>query len=425
MVLETINSMDNTELKEKYRKLYHQHFLRLTKTFPRHGNGIYEIIINAAEKAGNALLESEKVPLRHLHKLPILPSDRQTMIVKYGIHRPDAHIAYRGGYARVIGRELLNLAQAPGDMKNKDRDCDIYIDASSCPTDKNISMENCAEEGKLLLDNFSWENLQKIIHGIDCNINEIIVTRDMLYYTQDAYNGLKDGIVKPTNGTNLTLLSHRNYEKNGEKIFTGHTLYRIFKFLIHQKSHTATLPSHNLAYENMHTLEAGKYMLVLARQICQLPKEEQQMAWYRFGKIMVNIGVWPEGHEKSIFFHMELLRKKYPEVDIVSPIGFDIRQKANRMMRKYMRLINTLEHGPSINLDTYNLTPTNDPEADRARKNISLPYETIIDPSLASDQAFVRDFENRYRKISTERERTPKIKNNSTEHFDDQLFSLI
>lgn len=124
------------------------------------------------------------------------------------------------------------------------------------------------------------------LHAIDADFNEVCVTKDKIYFTDNAKRSWETQTIANATGRNISLFSQRNYEKEGVEIPSANTLYRLFKMLVERKAHTVIVPEHSLTVENLFHLKFKKYILTIVKKLHSLPHDEQCIAFYRLGVLL-------------------------------------------------------------------------------------------------------------------------------------------
>jgi len=225
-----------------------------------------------------------------------------------GVHIPrppaNAKVGYKGGAARVALKAYLG-ASLEGEIPLAD--FDMY--AEDTPEIWEVAQELC-------VDNDGVEAVEKFDPGMcfatrDTDLNEVLLTGEGLYYTDDAVRASTTRIIRPGRGRVESLYGADCFFMNGDKFMSNKALWRLVKFVAEGKADGFALPKYNLQ------IDMGIYWLVLARKLSG--KENGGEKLERMFHLGNKMGIIPERfREKPVLEFLNWMHSNLPFFDFES-----------------------------------------------------------------------------------------------------------
>jgi hypothetical protein len=218
---------------------------------------------------------------------------------KSHIDQPLEWVIYRWGTARKILREYLWLQPNPADDGT---DIDVYL-SPELNVDNIRELLQCDAEGITQLDDFTNETIHQKCRHVDLWMNQILVTKDTIYYTKKSEDAARDGVtdilVEPDN-----LFGVKQYiDESWRVVFTNQKLYRVLSMLVRGKIKWVKIRQDNISSENADAIWwMDKYIIIVFKKILNETKGDLKntaIMMYRYAGLLVRM--WYIGAHNEIY----------------------------------------------------------------------------------------------------------------------------
>lgn len=176
----------------------------------------------------------------------------------------DPNVAIFGGTSRTA-LKLYGAEQAHLDLESTQKlldselplnDVDIILNKSAVTGDSRFT----ADLAGTRIVNDIQQDMQELLQNIDCTFNQSLIHEGKLYFTQEALNDAREGIVRFTDKEDALFGAEVEVLPDGKKYINRKGLYRAFAFLLRGKAEKFPIHKDNLASEIPHM---GRYWVVL------------------------------------------------------------------------------------------------------------------------------------------------------------------
>lgn len=203
-----------------------------------------------------------------IEKIQIEPDMRDNLDRKFSIKKLDRRdVAYKWWVARVIAREILWIPHRMQDIEHTLKDVDLWVKVGVDHEDI-MDQFGADSEGIGYVEDFSQKVLENVLQNCDITINQIFVTQDTIYITDQAKESLKTWVVSPL-AIGKNFFGSQSYTIEENTIFHPRQLLRSIKFLIESKIDWVIVPEHNIQKNNLEKMNIDMNILVFVRRIYQ------------------------------------------------------------------------------------------------------------------------------------------------------------
>jgi hypothetical protein len=258
------------------------------------GDYSFENLRLVSEKCGNELLKllskshlEEKIDL---NIIKISDNDRKKIIYTYPVLKriKDDCVAYRWWIARVIARKLLWIDANKYDDATTLSDVDMM--AISWSNHKELMNEyNADSRGISYIKNLQKDNILEHMKNVDLKINQILVTKNNLYISDNAIQDLNNNETEFQRKWE-NFYGRASYVINGEEIYLSSALSRGLWALINQKIDWLFLKSHNIQKNNLDLLnyknDFSTVILSLIRKLYESNDGDKSVALYNLWSLL-------------------------------------------------------------------------------------------------------------------------------------------
>ncbi len=146
-----------------------------------------------------------------------------------------APVCYRGGVARILARIVLDGKIPKGELPITDFDV-----LTERPNVRARLAKNIDPKGVRVIPNLESDALSQYFSSLDCDMNQIAIGYDrkggnVFYYTEQAIQSLKEGIIRPVSVIPedfFKVIFYRHPQDDTLKIWSPHQIERLIKFVI-------------------------------------------------------------------------------------------------------------------------------------------------------------------------------------------------
>ena len=247
------------------------------------------------------------------------------------IQQPLDWVLYRWWIARNILRKILWIEKNNFDSELND------VDAFILPNlDKKQVTEfyNTWSDWISYIESLEPDIIQEKLSQVDCNINQVFISKYKIYYTNECEDGIKNNYITPI-GKWKNIYNILSYQQWDNIIYSSNLIMRAIKFLCEQKVNSLLIKPYNIESYNFTQLKPDNDILALVRKF--IYKNNANLLLCNLNDILKQINFlweWREYIDIVDYIEQQIIQKPYFSFANRSP---DLQREANRLLTKIIK----------------------------------------------------------------------------------------